>query len=272
MKQLSVFLLIIFSHCIWISNGDVFESDYPIDPEVIVGGEEALPNEFPWMVKLNIELEGGNHSICGGILIDWDVVLTAAHCCCETEKEPALAISPWRIWASVESYRTNITAINVTIHEHFNYTKEPLHVRAINDIALIKLKDEFRQINGLKITAPGVLNAKQNGTIVGWGKTQNNSSFPEKLMKAQINVTEGTSCYNMIVANSSVFCARAEGVSTCFGDSGGPYINSGIVAGLTSFSRDCAPGDIGTYAYLRFFLYSFAKYIIQCEIFDRCLY
>jgi secreted trypsin-like serine protease len=42
----------------------------------IVGGEEAVPHEFPWQVSVLIDGSG----FCGGSLISPDWVLTAAHC------------------------------------------------------------------------------------------------------------------------------------------------------------------------------------------------
>ena len=43
---------------------------------LIVGGEEADPNEWPWQLSLQ---SFGSH-FCGGTLIDAEWVLTAAHC------------------------------------------------------------------------------------------------------------------------------------------------------------------------------------------------
>ncbi|CAF91811.1 unnamed protein product, partial [Tetraodon nigroviridis] len=42
----------------------------------IVGGRESKPHSRPYMVSLQV----GNHHTCGGILINSNFVLTAAHC------------------------------------------------------------------------------------------------------------------------------------------------------------------------------------------------
>ena len=50
-----------------------------ISPNVmsrIVGGVEAVPHSWPWMVSLQA---GGDH-FCGGSLINNQWVLSAAHC------------------------------------------------------------------------------------------------------------------------------------------------------------------------------------------------
>ena len=46
----------------------------------VSGGAEALPNEFPWQAYLKIEYDNLQVEQCGGVLVDNDVVLTAAHC------------------------------------------------------------------------------------------------------------------------------------------------------------------------------------------------
>ena len=51
-----------------------------IDVPKIVGGEEVMPNEIPWQAFLKIVKGDNTEYNCGGVLVDSDVVLTAAHC------------------------------------------------------------------------------------------------------------------------------------------------------------------------------------------------
>ena len=47
----------------------------------IAGGNEAIANEFPWMVHFQVTSRDGQlSSICGGSLISRIHVLTATHC------------------------------------------------------------------------------------------------------------------------------------------------------------------------------------------------
>jgi secreted trypsin-like serine protease len=46
----------------------------------IVGGEEAIPNEFPWQAYLKVEVSDDRFYLCGGSLIADQWILTAAHC------------------------------------------------------------------------------------------------------------------------------------------------------------------------------------------------
>lgn len=44
----------------------------------IVGGENASPQEFPWLVSIT---RLGGH-FCGGTILNSNFILTAAHCLC----------------------------------------------------------------------------------------------------------------------------------------------------------------------------------------------
>ena len=58
----------------------------------VVNGEEATPNSWPWQISLRYrdypDVNAYGH-ICGGSLIENDLVLTAAHCV-EFQPDPAV--------------------------------------------------------------------------------------------------------------------------------------------------------------------------------------
>jgi secreted trypsin-like serine protease len=50
----------------------------------IAGGVETAPNEFPWQAYLQVEMEDGYTSNCGGSLISERWILTTAYCATST--------------------------------------------------------------------------------------------------------------------------------------------------------------------------------------------
>ena len=55
----------------------------------IVNGEEAIPHSWPWVVSIGtIDIYGKYDHGCGGTLIDYDLVATAAHCLIKASTNP----------------------------------------------------------------------------------------------------------------------------------------------------------------------------------------
>ena len=58
------------------------ESPYPDSGSRIVGGKAALPGQFPWIAQIMARKKSDSEFefICGGSLINEEIIVTAAHC------------------------------------------------------------------------------------------------------------------------------------------------------------------------------------------------
>ncbi|NXX72052.1 ACRO protein, partial [Spizella passerina] len=62
----------------------------------VVGGTDALPGAWPWIVSIQDPWRAGTGHICGGSLISSQWVLTAAHCF-----NKARNVAMWRVVAGI---------------------------------------------------------------------------------------------------------------------------------------------------------------------------
>ena len=87
------------------------------------------------------------------------------------------------------------------------------------------------------------------GTVSGWGVVD--PQVPNKqansLQKVDVKIIESKECRNSYPVTSvtqSMFCARANGTDSCYGDSGGPLtvFQNGIhiLEGIISWGKNCA--------------------------------
>ncbi|MCP4932922.1 MAG: serine protease, partial [bacterium] len=105
--------------------------------------------------------------------------------------------------------------------------------------------------------------AGANGKVAGWGATDPYGTvLPTNLMEVSLPVISNTACNeafrdlfslgnNVDIISDNMFCAGyvEGGKDSCVGDSGGPFIIDGKLAGLVSWGPDaCAlPDAYGVY-------------------------
>ncbi|ETN64110.1 chymotrypsin-2 [Anopheles darlingi] len=200
----------------------------------IIGGEEAKPHEFPFVVSLQWNF--GNDStadpahFCGGAILNERWVLTAAHCNISYTPNGYLQVVAGAHNLSDEQQemqqRRRVT--QMIPHEAYCWTVCP------NDIALIRVDPPFEIGEHVKpIRLPGKNETfTGNALISGWGTTvpSMGPSYPDKLQKAVLPLVDYDSCrqlwYDVSHLAETNVCAGPEdgSKSSCSADSGGPLV------------------------------------------------
>ena len=226
----------------------------------IIGGSEALPDAWPWMVALirSSVSDLFQAQFCGGVLIAPTWVLSAAHCVSgKTNSDIQVAVGAF----DLDTFNGPRIAVK-RIVTYPGY--DPVDITG--DLALLELKQPS--------TAP-VLTlfsgksqehtpADLQGTLVtaiGWGQADTATTyyFPTKLRQLDLPVVANTLCANEYGTTllSSQLCAgygAGNGKDVCQGDSGGPLVaridGQWVHIGLVSYGASCDPfkGDYGVYS------------------------
>ena len=203
----------------------------------IVGGEQADPQELPWMVYLETFLPPTHTSGCGGSLIAPQWVLTAAHCIDDDyEIKYCLINSLRKDTVNLASYSELYDVDTFFIHQGY----EAIADLEGPDIALIRLS-EPSPIAPLELADYGdtsLFSHGMPGRVSGWGFTDDPINInPDTLMVADVSFYHPDSCAALYELTTLTwnFYELNEGGNICAGyfpgqavggagagDSGGP--------------------------------------------------
>jgi len=193
----------------------------PPAKERIVGGEEAQPNQWPWIVALFID----DAWFCGGSLINENYVLTAAHCVDGALYFDVLA-GAHNVRETSEEHRVEITSFNGFTHPQWD------DYDLTNDLALIELPEPIEWNEYIKPSClPAAGDVAKEGdmvSVIGWGKPSDDagSISPTLRMVHDLPVISNPDCDDVygIVGDGVVCVDTTGGRGSCNGDSGGPLI------------------------------------------------
>ena len=187
------------------------EPPFPTFQSRIVGGENAEPHSWPWIVSLRTPFV---HS-CAGSLINDQWVVTAAHCMVGNT-------GTYNIHIGVHDERTPSPQIRrvdkVIIHP--DYLPPP---RYVNDIALIRLSEPVNltvpeTLVGLTCLPKPALpldypTPNTRLTVIGWGRLLYGGIRPSVLRQVRVHTlaNNDSRCLGSIVNKDRQFCAMVDG-------------------------------------------------------------
>nr|QHB21587.1 venom S1 protease with CUB domain 1 [Platymeris rhadamanthus] len=189
----------------------------------IIRGNEASPNEYPWMVGLRSHF-GNVYAACGGSIVTHRHVITAAHCLLNMN-DGLKPVKPIDLFVIVGAHDLRKFLPKKYYREyraerHFIRPEFPKWLT--HDFAIIVVKEsiQFSNVVGPICLSPtSIEQANKVITIMGWGKTER-SSGSAVLLKAKTEVKDRKWCR----INKWEICTRADKSATCSGDSGGPLV------------------------------------------------
>ena len=215
---------------------------------LIVGGDEATPGEFPFIVSLQ-----ASRHFCGGSLIASNWILTAAHCVQGGGvRRVVIGAHDLSRLEQAEVFQPK----RVIPHPQYNATKTDF------DYALIQL-DGNSQFPPIRLASENLNEQEFNGnppllTVAGWGATKEGSwSTSRRLQKVNVPYVSLADCELSYPGDitSQMLCAGFPegGKDSCQGDSGGPLVGyqngDAYLVGVVSWGRGCArPRYYGVYA------------------------
>ncbi|XP_046632118.1 trypsin-1-like [Daphnia pulicaria] len=248
-----------------------------IPQEKIVGGTIVVPNSLPFQVSIQRRSDAGSRwaHYCGGVILDANVVITAAHCVSGIDDTSLRVVAGEHSLSINSGHEQDAFPVSFIVHEEYDTD----HFK--NDIALIFMNQapldlsvpSAKPINLPEPTSQYDPPAGTHVNVSGWGFTNSaswsNDRLSDLLRSVNITVVSDQVCDKAYGGDSenrivlpSMMCAgdmKKGGLDSCQGDSGGPlFTGSGetaVLYGIVSWGEGCALASYpGIYTQVSYFL------------------
>lgn len=197
-----------------------------------MNGRAASANAYPFQVSVQRnKFEGGSvltSKFCGGVILDKDYILTAAHCFNNDASIGNLSVHAGSLDAfNIYSPTSQLLKVKKIIM-HPGYA--PGAAGHADDIAMLKLESpaKFNQAVQPVYLPPQGYEATGKGKIVGWGAINNDETVSSsQLLEAEIDVSPIAECEKYWRMIGQQICLGANSrTNACGGDSGGPFLQT----------------------------------------------
>ncbi|NXY08798.1 ACRO protein, partial [Pteruthius melanotis] len=225
---------------------------YGYDTTRVVGGTNALPGAWPWMVSIQHPWVPDLRHLCGGSLIRPQWVLTAAHCFDKFNKISMVYVVIGATQLTQPGLGAQVRNVKqLLVHQDYNPDNMSY------DIALLELDHPVQCSRYIQLAcvpdATVRVSELQNCWVAGWGSTTRRAiKASDHLQEAKVHLIDLKLCNSSFWYRGEIhihnLCAGYPqgNIDTCQGDSGGPLMcqdkNAEYwwVIGVTSWGKGCA--------------------------------
>ncbi|NXO93998.1 ACRO protein, partial [Certhia brachydactyla] len=217
----------------------------------IVGGTDAKPGAWPWIVSIQHPWIRDLKHLCGGSLISTEWVLTAAHCFDEIIEINMLYVVIGATQLTQPGPGAQVHHVKqVLLHSYYNPDDMSY------DIALLELDHPVQCSPYIQLAcvpdATLRVSEFQNCWVAGWGSTVARAQKSSDLLQeAKVQLIDTKLCnssrwYAGKIHTHNLCAGYPQGlIDSCQGDSGGPLMcqeknsNYWWVIGITSWGKGC---------------------------------